>query len=52
MSSAQTRYGGSAFVVADTRFGPVYLAVGNTKGVGTAAYLFLGSVLLPTGLIQ
>jgi NTE family protein len=52
LADGTTRYAGSLFVVADTRFGPVYLAVGNTHGVGTAVYLFLGSVLLPTGLVQ
>ncbi len=52
LTDGTTRYAGSVFVVADTRFGPMYLAVGNTHGVGTAVYLFLGSVLLPTGLVQ
>jgi NTE family protein len=47
-----TYYGGSIFAEAETRFGPIYLAVGNTHGVGTAIYLFLGSVLLPTGLVR
>jgi NTE family protein len=33
---------GSAFVSVDTRFGPVFLAAGATRGVGSRLYLFLG----------
>jgi NTE family protein len=52
VAGGKTRYGSSLFVVGDTRLGPVYLAVGNTPGTGTAVYLFLGSVLLPSGLLR
>ncbi len=42
-----TRWGGmeqaaSAFVCVDTRFGPLFLAAGATRGVGSSLYLFLG----------
>jgi hypothetical protein len=30
----------------------MFVAVGHTAGLGTAAYLFLGSVLLPSGLLR
>jgi len=33
---------GSLFVAVDTRFGPVFLAVGATRGIGRSMYLFLG----------
>jgi NTE family protein len=33
---------GSVFVSVDTRFGPVFLALGSTRHVGSAIYLFLG----------
>jgi NTE family protein len=33
---------GSLFVSVDTRFGPVFLALGSTRHVGNAIYLFLG----------
>jgi NTE family protein len=36
------RKAGSAFVSVDTRFGPVFLAAGATRGVGRTMYLFLG----------
>lgn len=36
------RYAGSAFAVVDTRFGPLFLATGATRGGHRAAYLFLG----------
>jgi NTE family protein len=36
------RRAGSAFMSVDTRFGPVFLAYGATRGVGRSAYLFLG----------
>jgi NTE family protein len=49
---SKTRAAGSVFAVADTRFGPVFLAWGNTPGIGSAAYLFLGSVLLPHPLLR
>ncbi len=52
LADSPTRYGGALFAVAETRFGPLYVGVGNTHGVGTAFYLFLGSVLLPTGLLR
>ncbi|MCA3220019.1 MAG: patatin-like phospholipase family protein [Burkholderiales bacterium] len=50
--SGRTRYAGSLFAKAETRFGPIFVAVGHTAGLGTAAYLFLGSVLLPSGLLR
>lgn len=49
---SKTRAAGSVFAVADTRFGPVFLAWGNTPGIGSAVYLFLGSVLLPHPLLR
>jgi uncharacterized oligopeptide transporter (OPT) family protein len=52
LSASPTYYSGSLFTEVETRFGPVYLAVGHTHGVGTAVYLFLGSVLLPSGLLR
>lgn len=33
---------GSVFVAVDTRFGPVFLALGATRGSGSTVYLFLG----------
>jgi NTE family protein len=33
---------GSVFVCVDTRFGPLFLAAGATRGVGSSLYLFLG----------
>ncbi|MFN7509236.1 MAG: patatin-like phospholipase family protein [Betaproteobacteria bacterium] len=50
--SGRTRYAGSLFAKVETRFGPMFVAVGHTAGLGTAAYLFLGSVLLPSGLLR
>jgi NTE family protein len=47
-----TFFAGSAFAAIETRFGPLYLAVGHTHNVGTAVYLYLGSVLLPNGLVR
>jgi NTE family protein len=47
-----TFYGGSVFVQTETRVGPLYLALGSTRGAGTAVYLFLGPVLLPSGLVR
>jgi NTE family protein len=35
---------GSVFISADTRFGPLYLGAGATRGTGGTAYLFLGPV--------
>jgi len=32
----------SGFVAVDTRFGPVFLALGGTRGIGSTLYLFLG----------
>lgn len=36
------RLAGSGFLAVDTRFGPVYLALGQTKGGESAFYLYLG----------
>ncbi len=36
------RFGGSAFVAADTAFGPVYLAFGRSEGGRQSAYLLIG----------
>jgi NTE family protein len=46
-SSESVRWGGleqaaSAFVCVDTRFGPLFLGAGATRGVGSSLYLFLG----------
>lgn len=35
---------GSVFVSADTRFGPLYLGTGATRGSGGTLYLFLGPI--------
>jgi NTE family protein len=35
---------GSVFISADTRFGPLYLGTGATRGTGGTLYLFLGPV--------
>ena len=48
----RTYVAASTFAAVETRFGPVYLAVGRTHNVGTAVYLYLGSVLLPGGLVR
>jgi NTE family protein len=39
---SELRQAGSAFVSVDTRFGPVYLALGATHRGGHAVYVFLG----------
>lgn len=52
VSDRSTFYGGSVFVQTETRMGPIYLALGSTRGAGTAVYLFLGPVLLPSGLLR
>jgi NTE family protein len=39
---ADLRQAGSAFVSVDTRFGPVYFALGATNRGGQAVYVFLG----------
>ncbi len=39
---AELQRAGSAFVSVDTRFGPLFLAAGATRGTGSALYLFLG----------
>jgi NTE family protein len=39
---SELRRAGSAFVSVDTRFGPVYLALGATHRGGEAIYVFLG----------
>ena len=51
-AGSRTFLAASAFTAIETRFGPVYLAVGRTRDVGTAVYLYLGSVLLPNGLVR
>ena len=38
------RQAGSVFVSADTRFGPLYLAAGATRGTAGTFYLFLGPI--------
>ena len=38
----ELRQAGSAFVSVDTRFGPVYLALGATYRGERAVYVFLG----------
>jgi len=38
----QLRQAGSGFVSVDTRFGPLFLAAGATRGFGGTLYLFLG----------
>jgi NTE family protein len=35
---------GSAFISVDTRFGPLYLGTGTTKGGKSSGYLFLGPI--------
>jgi len=35
---------GSVFISADTRFGPLYLGTGATRGTGGTFYLFLGPI--------
>ncbi|MCE2911344.1 MAG: patatin-like phospholipase family protein [Rubrivivax sp.] len=52
LSASPLRTAGSVFTVVDTRFGPVYVGFGHTRHVGSSAYLFLGSVLLPSGLLR
>jgi NTE family protein len=39
---ADLRQAGSAFLSVDTRFGPVYFALGATNRGGQAVYVFLG----------
>jgi NTE family protein len=39
---ADLKRAGSVFVSVDTRFGPLFLAYGATRGSGSKAYLFLG----------
>jgi NTE family protein len=51
-ATGRTYFAASAFTTVETRFGPLYLGVGRTHNVGTAVYLYLGSVLLPNGLIR
>jgi NTE family protein len=51
-SATPLRRAGSIFTVLDTRFGPVYLGYGHTRQVGNSVYLFLGSVLLPSGIVR
>lgn len=52
LSASTLRSAGSVFAMLETRFGPVYVGLGHTRHVGSAAYLFLGSVLLPPGLLR
>ncbi len=52
LSESPLRAAGSMFTVLETRFGPVYVGFGHTRHVGTSAYLFLGSVLLPSALLR
>jgi NTE family protein len=42
LRGSDLRLAGSGFLAVDTRFGPVYLALGHTRGGGTAFYLYLG----------
>ncbi|MFN3812980.1 MAG: patatin-like phospholipase family protein [Roseateles asaccharophilus] len=42
--ASELRLAGSGFLAVDTRFGPVYLALGHTRGGGTAFYLYLGKL--------
>ena len=51
-SETRLRTAGSVFAVAETRFGPMYLGFGHTRQVGNSVYLFLGSVLLPSGIVR
>jgi NTE family protein len=51
-AASPLRRAGSVFTVLETRFGPVYLGFGHTRQVGSSAYLFLGSVLLPAGIVR
>ena len=52
LTDSPLRAGGSLFTVLDTRFGPVYVGFGHTRHGGSSAYLFLGSVLLPSALLR
>jgi NTE family protein len=52
LSASPLRAAGSAFTVLETRFGPIYVGLGHTRHIGTSAYLFLGSVLLPSALLR
>jgi len=51
-SATPLRSAGSIFTVLETRFGPMYLGFGHTRQVGNSVYLFLGSVLLPSGIVR
>ena len=51
-SATPLRSAGSIFTVLETRFGPMYLGFGQTRQVGNSVYLFLGSVLLPSGIVR
>lgn len=51
-SANPLRGAGSVFTVLETRFGPLYVGFGHARQVGSSAYLFLGSVLLPAGLVR
>lgn len=52
LSDSPLRTAGPGFTAVDTRFGPVYPGFGHTRHVGSSAYLCLGSVLLPSGLLR
>ena len=41
---SQLKKSGSIFLSFDTRFGPLYTALGSTKGAGSTFYLFLGPI--------
>ncbi|OYV01062.1 MAG: patatin domain-containing protein, partial [Burkholderiales bacterium PBB5] len=41
---AKMKLAGSVFVALDTRFGPLYVGAGGTRGGSSRAYLFLGPV--------
>jgi hypothetical protein len=51
-SATPLRSAGSIFTLLETRFGPMYLGFGQTRQVGNSVYLFLGSVLLPSGIVR
>jgi len=49
ISSSDLRFAGSAFVGADTPFGPLYLAWGLAEGGNNTAYLYLGNPFVAEG---
>lgn len=44
LQASSLKQAGSGFISVDTRFGPLYFAVGATRGTGGVLYLFLGPV--------